>query len=52
MGSALAEVLAAITTESDVVWWRVMLTDHPTRLTLKGVEWSIVPGAWSGDDRE
>ena len=38
---ALAEVLAAMTSESDASWWRMMTTDHETRAVAAGIEWRI-----------
>lgn len=41
MSAALPRVLAAATTEGDAVWWRMMLTNSPTRFAPAGVEWQM-----------
>lgn len=43
---ALAEVLAALTSEPDALWWRMMTTDHETRAVTAGIEWRIA-GKWA-----
>jgi len=44
IATTLADVLARVTTEADAVWWRVMITDSPTRFTAEGVEWEMGGG--------